>query len=335
MEETNRARMAQEQFQQAQLAQTLGLQREQFIQSTKQNEEMMALRRMLGLLPYAQAPAQPPERGMKEFDPTKELRDIGTGKVIRPGTAAPLKPAEKQQADIEAYTQQLIAGGDKRSPEQIRIDLTKQPLMVQGLPPVTRTEAIRPLPPSPTVPAQLSYRPEPQLGAEEAGAYGLPGGSPKSAASGRTPLTAAQRTKMDAQNASLAIIENIDRQIKEAMKAGTTFPSGPLSRILGTTRAAKGVYLQADPKLVRLHSQVGGTLALLVRSLGEVGTLSEGDIQRARNLMPTFAPVPDTAAVIQEKLDGLRELVQEVASRTGALRTPQPSPSPGWSIRRR
>src|SRR3972149_5303455 len=153
---------------------------------------------------------------------------------------------------------------------------------------------------------------EAPLSPEEAGALGVPFGTPRSAVKGTTPLTAAQRTKMDAQAGVLGIIDTMERDLK-----GVWAPSGPLERFKAIPSQLWKIYGQADPQLTALHSRLEGTLALIVRALGEVGTLNEGDIKRARALQPTFAPIPDTAEVIVEKIQGLRDLVREVASRTG------------------
>ena len=148
----------------------------------------------------------------------------------------------------------------------------------------------------------------------DAGSLGVPYGTTgrAAAAQGPMPLTAAQRTKMDAQNAVLAMIDNMEQGL-----AGFAHPTGPVDRFLKTPGRVMDVYGQADPALTARHRQLEGTLALIVRSLGEVGTLTDKDIERARALQPTLAPIPDTEAVIHEKLNGLRALVQEVAGRTG------------------
>ena len=171
---------------------------------------------------------------------------------------------------------------------------------------------------------------EAPLSPEEAGALGVPFGTPRSAVKGTTPLTAAQRTKMDAQAGVLGIIDTMERDLK-----GVWAPSGPLERFKAIPSQLWKIYGQADPQLTALHSRLEGTLALIVRALGEVGTLNEGDIKRARALQPTFAPIPDTAEVIVEKIQGLRDLVREVASRTGTRPEAMKGggkPSGGWTI---
>lgn len=152
------------------------------------------------------------------------------------------------------------------------------------------------------------------LSPEEAGSLGVPYGTRKgqAAAKGPTPLTTGQRTKMDAQASVLGMVDKMERDLAEIAQ-----PTGPLGRIWATPQNAWGVYAQADPKMAAFHRRIQGTLALVVRALGEVGTLTDKDIARAEALQPAVAPIPDTAEVVKEKLQGLRDLVQEVASRTG------------------
>jgi hypothetical protein len=161
--------------------------------------------------------------------------------------------------------------------------------------------------------AKLAVEPQELLSPDEAAALGVPYGTRKGQAQGRTSLTAGQRTKMDAQNAVLAMVDKMERDVTEIVKA----PKTPAGRVAATPKAVYDVYGQGDPKLSALHRRLEGTLALIVRSLGEVGTLTDKDIARARSLQPVFAPVPDTEDVVKEKLRELRNLVQEVAARTG------------------
>ena len=112
---------------------------------------------------------------------------------------------------------------------------------------------------------------------------------------------------------ALATLEELERQ------AGTVFSAtGPLSRILRAPQAQIGVLLQADPAMVQFEALKGGTLATFVRIFGDVGALSEGDIDRAKNLMPKLLPIPDTREVALGKLKQLRKLIQEISQR-GAL----------------
>lgn len=109
----------------------------------------------------------------------------------------------------------------------------------------------------------------------------------------------------------IATLEELERQANVVFTA-----TGPISRLLKAPETAAGVLLQADPAMVQFESLKGGTLATFVRVFGDVGALSEGDIQRAKNLMPKLLPVPDTREVALGKLKQLRDLIQEISRRS-------------------
>ncbi len=326
-QETLDALERERQRQAAQHGELLGLKKAELASTEQRHQEDVALRRMLGVLPYTTPKAvAPPPPGPFSLTPGQR-RFTPEGKLVAEGGIKEPTPGESVHAARQRVS---TAWAARQQPDPTDLNLVNLASQVTSVPNVgafPKTEAVQPvMPPAlkgltgpsgprqPTIPAMLSP--------EGAGALGVPYGTTAQQAAGARPLTAAQRTKLDAQNASLAIVDNMERQIQALTKAGTKFPTGPLERIRAIPQTAKDIYLQANPQLVRVHRQVEGTLALIVRSLGEVGTLTDGDIERARSLMPTFAPIPDTEAVIQQKLAGLRELIREVTARTGTRPTP-------------
>lgn len=64
--------------------------------------------------------------------------------------------------------------------------------------------------------------------------------------------------------------------------------------------------------------QRSGYISRIVRALGEVGTLNEGDIQRAIALIPDYTDTPESA---QSKWDGLRQVLNSFKQST--LNSPQ------------
>ena len=308
-------------------AETLGLRREELAGTERRHRETTDLQRLLGMLPYTTPKAvAPPIPAPFSLTPGQR-RFTPEGKLVAEGGIKEPTPGESVHAARQRVSA-AWAGGQQPDPTDLNlVNLASQVTSVPNVGAFPKTEAVQPvMPPAlkgltgpsgprqPTIPAMLSP--------EGAGALGVPYGTTAQQAAGARPLTAAQRTKLDAQNASLAIVDNMEQQIQAIAQAGTKFPTGPLERIRAIPRTAKDVYLQANPQLVRVHRQVEGTLALIVRSLGEVGTLTDGDIERARSLMPTFAPIPDTEAVIRQKIEGLRQLIREVVSRTGTRPAP-------------
>lgn len=71
-------------------------------------------------------------------------------------------------------------------------------------------------------------------------------------------------------------------------------------------------FLQSDPDVATIKAFTEATLAKLIRSLGEVGTLTDRDIQRARDAMPL---ITDTIDVKNQKLTQLRDLTTEIFER--------------------
>ncbi len=191
---------------------------------------------------------------------------------------------------------------------------------------------------------------EPLTPPSDASALGvLPGGTVRedlaaARAAGRSPFTAAQKSQFDAAQQSKGLIAVIERDLNEALKTATSI-KGPLDRFTGAPGRFFDVHLQTNPKLATIHSRIQGTLAKLARAFGEVGTLNEGDIQRARDLWPNLAPgltnwdfgafklpittvLPDTDEVIELKITGLKEFLGELEGRIAVPRAGQGSAPP-------
>ncbi|MHB8123112.1 MAG: hypothetical protein ACYDG4_13260 [Desulfuromonadaceae bacterium] len=74
-----------------------------------------------------------------------------------------------------------------------------------------------------------------------------------------------------------------------------------------------GAALQTNPDASRLFSLVNGTLAPIVRSLGEKGNLSDQDMKRAQNL---FLKGTDSAKVAWDKTNGMLDLLGKIQRST-------------------
>ena len=105
------------------------------------------------------------------------------------------------------------------------------------------------------------------------------------------------------------VIEEIDKAFDSAE---TSLPQSPTGRIIGYPTRAGKVMTQADSKLVLADSLSAGFLAKFARAAGEVGTMTEGDIDRARKLIPT---IHDTKEVRKGKLRQAKELYNEIYQR--------------------
>ena len=144
------------------------------------------------------------------------------------------------------------------------------------------------------------------LSREDAQALGVPFGTTPRQAQGIVPLSATQQeaaTQFDAAGAAIKDIRRYSSKVNTA--------TGPADRTVQGIAAWIGKTLQTNDDAVLLESKKG-YMSLLVRSLGEKGTLNEGDINRALGLMPTLW---DTKSIAGKKLDDLEALFDEIKKR--------------------
>lgn len=87
---------------------------------------------------------------------------------------------------------------------------------------------------------------------------------------------------------------------------------------------------QSNPDLNAYEAFGQGTLAPLIRAIGEKGALAEGDIQRGINLIPKtgnkIGELPDTSVVARQKMKQLREWFNNALGKT-----PNTPGGEGWS----
>ena len=106
-----------------------------------------------------------------------------------------------------------------------------------------------------------------------------------------------------------AIIDEIDSAFDRAEKS---LPSNATERVSGyATRIAK-LKTQSDPNLVLADSLSQGFLAKFARAAGEVGVLTDRDIERAQKLAVN---IHDTPQVRKGKLNGIKSLFNEIYER--------------------
>lgn len=88
-----------------------------------------------------------------------------------------------------------------------------------------------------------------------------------------------------------------------------TSPSqfGPMARLGGGLKRF-GAKIGVSPAAIKSYEDFSkGTIGPIVRSLGEVGALSEGDVQRALNLVPNLSDTPEEA---NRKMSDLMQVLQ-------------------------
>lgn len=188
----------------------------------------------------------------------------------------------------------------------------------------------------PSAPAREFGRPA-TVSPEQAGAMGVAPGTPveeairQNLALGGRAMTAQQRNQRDSALTATAVIESIEKDLVQLSK----IPDWQSRFTEAPSRWLDVVLQRGDPRVSAAYSRIEGSLAKIIRALGEVGTLTEGDVQRARELWPVIVPsitttkviggfpfptgvqIPDTDAVVAQKFQGLRELLVDMANRTG------------------
>lgn len=131
-------------------------------------------------------------------------------------------------------------------------------------------------------------------------------------------LSAEQAKKVAQLNTGMVLIDQFEEMLSEIESSNF----GPEARVTGITKNLMAG-LGLDPNVKTFNDVRSGTMALLVRALGEVGTLNEGDIRRAVNLIPTVGQTPEERRLhfvqIRTILEKAEEDVrgQNVRSETG------------------
>ncbi len=120
---------------------------------------------------------------------------------------------------------------------------------------------------------------------------------------GPAKMSTDQRKAETAATSALGVVDQIEKAYNEV--------GGAQGAITGTARNLGGK-VRLDQDANYYNSQREGYLSRIARAFGEVGTLAEGDVQRAINLIPDLADTPENA---QKKLAGLRQLIGEARQR--------------------
>jgi hypothetical protein len=111
----------------------------------------------------------------------------------------------------------------------------------------------------------------------------------------------------------------LDRLDELAPGAFAAVGPGVTGRVVGGVQVKGQLSGQTNQDAVQFNSLAEGTLAPIIRALGEKGTLAEGDVKRARQLIPTLGAgltgLPDTPETARNKLKQLRDLMLDIETR--------------------
>lgn len=111
------------------------------------------------------------------------------------------------------------------------------------------------------------------------------------------------RDSVGALGAAMGVLDQIERLSLEINTAEEGV-GNRLTQGLGALRDEAG---QVRPEVSVFQAMTKGLLSTISRSTGEVGVLTDADISRARNLLPT---IWDTETVAKDKMQGLRQFLR-------------------------
>jgi hypothetical protein len=97
---------------------------------------------------------------------------------------------------------------------------------------------------------------------------------------------------------------------------GSPLTNNVLARMANGISNGIGAFLGTDASVRRavFNSTAQGAISSLVRSMGEAGSLSDGDVKRALSLIPVLGATPDTEATAKAKFDELQKILDSGAS---------------------
>jgi hypothetical protein len=103
---------------------------------------------------------------------------------------------------------------------------------------------------------------------------------------------------------------------------GSLLTNNVLSRLGNGIANGMGSLLGTEQSVRReiFNDTARGSISSLVRSMGEAGSLSDGDVARALALIPELGGTPDTEAKARAKLSELRKIISQGIERLGDSR---------------
>ena len=144
------------------------------------------------------------------------------------------------------------------------------------------------------------------LSVSEATALGVPYGTTKSQAVGIVPTSQATRNTINTLNKADIIANQIEQAINKLNLADNWIEAPVRGAAL-----TGGVATKTNVDAVAYNALSTGLLSQLARATGEVGVLTDQDIQRVKSLLPSFY---DTKATAKAKIDQLRNFFGELKS---------------------
>jgi hypothetical protein len=125
-------------------------------------------------------------------------------------------------------------------------------------------------------------------------------------------LTAIQRNKIAGYNTANTVVDSLEQLWQGVSQPGSQLAAG-LSGIPGVKQARSTF----DPNVRQYTQFAEGTLAPIIKSLGETGVLTDRDIIRAYGLVPNLQDSPDVASNKIQQLRALLTNAEMATAETG------------------
>ena len=240
-------------------------------------EEKLAGEKSLARIEAEAGAAESGKQGAKGADLSQDLRDI----LQRKGMAQdPKKPTDDE----------ITAASRVHLKERIDVSASQGVAAAKAM-----QEAALDLP----------------LSRTDAEAFGVKFGTTPRQAQGLLAQSPATREAIGSLKGALAIVDDI---AKYSAKVNTA--QGVVGRTYRGFMNSVGALIQSNDDAVLLQSK-SGTLSLLIRALGEKGTLAEGDVARGLALIPNLW---DKDSIAKAKIEDLRGLFKNI----GESKVPTP-----------
>lgn len=152
---------------------------------------------------------------------------------------------------------------------------------------------------------------------------------------GLTVLTTEQQKSLDTAGKFKPVMDRLEKLALGKGGVFTNVKPGLANRF----RAGMDLFISSldrqNPNVAEFDSLAKGTVAPIIRQLGDAGALSDGDVKRALGLLPQIQGdflLPDTREDAKRKLDTLRSILErgekKLRGTLGSKRTPRAGRKP-------
>jgi len=130
-------------------------------------------------------------------------------------------------------------------------------------------------------------------------------------AAGAGVQTGQEQTRVAEADAALAVLDQLEDLAVGDDGVLRGVEPGLLNRASAGLDFGLSLLTQDDPRASLFRDLRQGTISRFIRTLGERGALSDGDVARAEGLLPRIFPLPDSGPVASQKIQDLRGIINQ------------------------